>query len=231
MATAQPRGTPREQARLLKELADIQQLQRAHDAEPAATHSTSHGVSAQIVGGDIHRWRGFIAGPLGTPYEGGHFTLDIVIPPDYPYNPPKMKFVTKIWHPNISSQTGAICLDILKHEWSPALTIRTALLSIQAMLADPVPTDPQDAEVAKMMIENHPLFVQTAKLWTETFAKEAQDSHEDKVRKLTEMGFAEDQVRVRPQKKLGKYFFEQQKSPSSVLGFRGICFQSRKTRS
>nr|CEL69274.1 TPA: ubiquitin-conjugating enzyme, putative [Neospora caninum Liverpool] len=198
MAATQARGTPREHARLLKELADIQQLQRAQSGSPdsASNSAGAHGgVSAQVVDGDIHRWRGFIAGPLGTPYEGGHFTLDIVIPPDYPYNPPKMKFVTKIWHPNISSQTGAICLDILKHEWSPALTIRTALLSIQAMLADPVPTDPQDAEVAKMMMENHPLFVKTAKLWTETFAKEAQDSQEDKVRKLTEMGFAEDQAR------------------------------------
>ena len=59
-----------------------------------------------------------------------------------------MKFDTKIWHPNISSQTGAICLDILQDEWSPALTIRTALLSLQALLCVPEPNDPQDAVVA-----------------------------------------------------------------------------------
>jgi len=53
-----------------------------------------------------------------------------------------MKFDTKIWHPNISSQTGAICLDILKNEWSPALSIRTALLSLQALLCAPEPGTP-----------------------------------------------------------------------------------------
>ena len=75
--------------------------------------------------------------------------MDINIPPDYPIKPPKMKFDTKIWHPNISSQTGAICLDILKNEWTPALTIRTALISLQALLCSPEPDDPQDAEVAR----------------------------------------------------------------------------------
>ena len=55
-----------------------------------------------------------------------------------------MKFDTKIWHPNISSQTGAICLDILKNEWSPALSIRTALLSLQALMCEPVPGNPID---------------------------------------------------------------------------------------
>lgn len=61
----------------------------------------------------------------------------------YPFVPPKMRFVTKVWHPNVSSANGAICLDILKDQWSPALTLKTALLSLQALLSSPEPADPQ----------------------------------------------------------------------------------------
>merc|ERR1712110_755526 len=123
--------------------------------------------------------------------------MGIMIPSDYPYNPPKMKFDTKIWHPNISSQTGAICLDVLGKEWSPALTIRTALLSIQALLSAPEPDDPQDAEVAQQYKKNRDLFNQTARYWTETFAQESsqKQSLNDKVKNLMEMGFDEKQAR------------------------------------
>ncbi|KAH0666853.1 hypothetical protein KY285_028059 [Solanum tuberosum] len=74
-------------------------------------------------------------------------------------------------HPNISSQSGAICLDILKDQWSPALTLKTALLSIQALLSAPEPDDPQDAVVAQQYLRDHQTFVGTARYWTETFAK------------------------------------------------------------
>ena len=99
-------------------------------------------VQAKTVGDNIRHWKGTIFGPKDTSYEGGIFQIDIEIPSEYPFKPPKMKFDTKIWHPNISSQTGAICLDILKNEWTPALTIRTALISLQALLCAPEPDDP-----------------------------------------------------------------------------------------
>merc|ERR1719352_1164511 len=69
--------------------------------------------------GNLMHWKGTLKGPTGTPYEGGIFKIDIQLPTDYPFVPPKMKYETKIWHPNISSETGAICLDTLKNEWSP----------------------------------------------------------------------------------------------------------------
>ena len=70
----------------------------------------SSGVFAKAVSEDMRHLHGTIQGPEGTVYDGGIFEVDIVIPKNYPFEPPKMKFLTKIWHPNVSSQTGAICL-------------------------------------------------------------------------------------------------------------------------
>lgn len=192
---------PRELKRLEKELADIRAL------------SQDSCVSADSVDGDLTHWKGHLKGPEGTPYESGQFIINIEIPADYPYNPPKMKFDTKIWHPNISSQTGAICLDVLGKEWSPALTIRTALLSIQALLSAPEPSSPQDAEVAEMFKSDRELFNQTAKYWTETFAQENKSSNDEKVTNLINMGFAEDLVR----KALEKHGWDETLALNSLL--------------
>ena len=147
---------------------ESRRIQREYEEISKLSAETAYGVSASIVNGDMTRWKGVIRGPVGfiqndTAYDGGTFFVDIQIPHDYPYKPPKMRFETKIWHPNVSSQTGAICLDILKNEWSPALTIRTALLSLQALLCSPEPDDPQDAVVANQYKTNRPLFERTAR--------------------------------------------------------------------
>eukprot|EP00388_Colpodella_angusta_P020852 GDKJ01052522.1.p1 GENE.GDKJ01052522.1~~GDKJ01052522.1.p1 ORF type:complete len:199 (+),score=53.14 GDKJ01052522.1:37-633(+) len=169
----------REHKRLLKELKDI---------ETGAANGSD--VTAKQIDGNMFHWKGYIKGPEHTPFDGGLFIIDIIIPPEYPYNPPKMKFDTKIWHPNMSSQTGAICLDILKDEWSPALTIRTALLSIQALLSAPVPESPQDNEVATMYKTSIEEYNAKAREWTQTFATADQESKEEKlVNQLSEMGF------------------------------------------
>ena len=79
-------------------------------------------VSAGPVGDDLFHWHGAIIGPNDTPYSRAVFFLDIHIPADYPFEPPKVSFISEISHPNISSD-GEICLDIMKDQWSPALTI------------------------------------------------------------------------------------------------------------
>lgn len=104
-----------------------------------------------------------------------------------------MKFDTKIWHPNVSSQTGAICLDILKDEWSPALSIRTSLLSIQALMCSPEPDNPQDAVVAKMFKEEKKKFEVTARKWTQDHANK-ESLEEEKIGKITEMGFSREEA-------------------------------------
>ncbi|KAH9770141.1 ubiquitin-conjugating enzyme E2 27 [Citrus sinensis] len=153
------------------------------------------GIKVTPVSDNLVHLTGIIPGPVGTPYEGGTFRLDITLPDGYPFEPPKMHFVTKVWHPNISSQSGAICLDILKDQWSPALTLKTALLSVQALLSAPAPDDPQDAVVAQQYLKDHQTFLSTARYWTESFAKTSSLGVEEKVQKLVEMGFPESQVR------------------------------------
>ena len=151
-------------------------------------------VQVKLVNNDYRHWKGRIKGPIDTCYQGGIFDVDIIIPNDYPFKPPKMKFDTKIWHPNISSVTGAICLDILKNEWTPALTIRTALISLQALMCEPVPNDPQDAVVAKQYMSDINLFNQTAKHWVEEYANPERNVQK-KIKEITEMGFTEEQAK------------------------------------
>lgn len=87
-------------------------------------------------------------GPSDSPFQSGVFFLDIKFPPDYPFKPPQVKFLTRIYHPNINNE-GGICLDILKRQWSPALTISKVLLSICSLLTDPNPDDPLVPAIAR----------------------------------------------------------------------------------
>ena len=168
--------------RILKEYEDLQK------------HKEENTVTVWMVDNNIHHWKGKIKGPIDTCYQGGIFVIDIIIPNEYPFKPPKMKFDTKIWHPNISSVTGAICLDILKNEWTPALTIRTALISLQALMCEPVPNDPQDAVVAKQYMSDIQLFNQTAKHWVEEYANPERNLQK-KIKEIMEMGFTEQQAK------------------------------------
>ncbi|XP_074965660.1 ubiquitin-conjugating enzyme E2 D1 isoform X2 [Phalacrocorax aristotelis] len=82
-------------------------------------------------------------------YQGGVFFLTVHFPTDYPFKPPKIAFTTKIYHPNINSN-GSICLDILRSQWSPALTVSKVLLSICSLLCDPNPDDPLVPDIAQI---------------------------------------------------------------------------------
>ncbi|KAI0345504.1 hypothetical protein BDW22DRAFT_1405476 [Trametopsis cervina] len=130
----------------------------------------SSSISIELINNSPYHLKGSFNGPQGTPYEGGHFDVDIVIPDSYPFQPVKMKFLTKTYHPNVSSASGAICLDILKDAWSPVLTLKSTLISLQSLLCSPEPNDPQDAEVAKHYLTSKASFEETARYWTMVYA-------------------------------------------------------------
>ena len=121
-----------------------------------------------------------------SPFQGGVFFLAIHFPTDYPFKPPKVNFTTRIYHPNINSN-GSICLDILRDQWSPALTISkgranfhvaanstltypSVLLSICSMLTDPNPDDPLVPEIAHVYKTDRARYEATAREWTRKFA-------------------------------------------------------------
>ncbi|KAI3409938.1 hypothetical protein GPALN_006308 [Globodera pallida] len=149
------------------------------------------GVTIEPLNETLFEIVGKIRGPPDSPYEDGLFILEIRIPQEYPFIPPKVKFTTRVWHPNISSQTGAICLDILKEQWAASMTLRTVLLSVQLLLLSPEPSDPQDAIVAKQCMSDPALFKSTAKYWSQHYASAPGDRDKNmakSVSKLEEMG-------------------------------------------
>ncbi|KAJ3700310.1 hypothetical protein LUZ61_004015 [Rhynchospora tenuis] len=151
--------------RIQKELKDLQK-------DPPV--SCSAGPAAE----DIFHWQATIMGPADSPFAGGVFLVNIHFPPDYPFKPPKVSFRTKVFHPNINSN-GSICLDILKEQWSPALTISKVvslyffifvLLSICSLLTDPNPDDPLVPEIAHMYKTDRAKYEATARSWTQKYA-------------------------------------------------------------
>jgi len=125
--------------------------------------------SAGPVGEDLFTWQATIMGPADSPFQGGVFFLNIKFPTDYPFKPPKIQFTTKIYHPNINAN-GGICLDILKDQWSPALTISKVLLSICSLLTDPNPDDPLVPEIAHIYKTNRPEYEKTAREWCRKYS-------------------------------------------------------------
>lgn len=143
--------------RITRELADIQK-------DPPA------GCSAgPIYESNLYKWTATILGPDDTPYAGGLFNLEIQFPTDYPFKPPYVVFTTKVFHPNING-AGGICLDILKDQWSPALSISKVLLSISSLLGDANPKDPLVPEVAHLYETNRAEFNRIAREWTLQYA-------------------------------------------------------------
>ena len=144
------------QKRIVKELKELNNTEMTN-------------ISAGQDNDNCFRWIATIIGPTDSPYENGAFQLQIDFPQNYPFKPPKIQFLTKIYHPNINL-SGSICLDILKNNWSPALTISKTLLSICSLLTDPNPDDPLVGDIARLYKDNREEYNKIAREWTKKHA-------------------------------------------------------------
>ncbi|KAL7722496.1 E2 ubiquitin-conjugating enzyme [Entamoeba marina] len=125
------------------------------------TKNPVDGFSVGLVDeSDIYTWQVMIVGPPDTYYDGGMFQATLTFPKDYPNNPPKMKFVSEIWHPNVY-KTGDVCISILHppgddefgyesaaERWNPIHSVESILVSVISMLSAPNDESPANVDAA-----------------------------------------------------------------------------------
>lgn len=121
------------------------------------------GFRVKLVNEDVlFDWEVAIFGPPDTLYQGGYFKAQLKFPPDYPYSPPSMRFLTKVWHPNVY-ENGDLCVSILHppvddpqsgempcERWNPTQNVRTILLSVISLLNEPNTFSPANVDASVM---------------------------------------------------------------------------------
>ncbi|KXS10119.1 ubiquitin-conjugating enzyme [Gonapodya prolifera JEL478] len=145
------------QKRIQRELAEL-------------TKNPPGNVSVGPVGDDLMHWQGQLVGSANGPYKNGVFKLDIEFTSDYPFKPPKIKFATKIYHPNIDDD-GSLCVGILKSDvWKPSTKLADVLLAIADILDNPNPDDALRAAIAEQYNTDKKQYLKEAKEWTKKYA-------------------------------------------------------------
>jgi len=134
------------------------------------TTSPPEGIKVTTNEEDITEVRATIDGPVGTPYADGLFRMKLVLGKDYPQAPPKGFFLTKIFHPNVSS-TGEICVNVLKKDWKPNLGVKHVLVTVKCLLIYPNPESALNEDAGKLLLEDYAAFSSRAKMMTEIYAR------------------------------------------------------------
>ncbi|BFF89905.1 ubiquitin-conjugating enzyme E2 6 [Drosophila madeirensis] len=113
-------------------------------------------------------------GPLGTAYEGGMWTVSISMPKDYPLNPPKVRFITKILHPNIEFNTGLVCMNVFRQAWSPSYDLLNIIETfLPQLLRNPNPNDPLNHHAAEIMKHSEAMFRENVIACVKMYARPA----------------------------------------------------------
>jgi len=128
------------------------------------------GVTVLMNEADLTDITAHIAGPSGTPYDGGSFKVKLVLSKDFPASPPRGYFLTKVFHPNVADN-GEICVNTLKKDWKPNLGIKHVLLTIRCLLIYPNPESALNEEAGRLLLEAYEQFASRAKMMTEVHAK------------------------------------------------------------
>merc|ERR1712131_186256 len=109
-------------------------------------------VDVSLISDDnIFKWKVILTGPDSTPYSDGKFELLFDFPEAYPFKPPLIKFVTQIYHPNISQSTGEICSDVIQEDWGPTLNVRHCFNELLNLLKNPSADSPLEDEIASQL--------------------------------------------------------------------------------
>jgi len=111
-----------------------------------------------------------LAGPEGTPYSHGVWRVRLDIPVEYPQSPPTATFKTRIFHPNVAEETGAVCLETLKRDWDPKLTLKDILITISCLLIQPNPDSALNQKAGALIQEDYDAFARQARLMTRIHA-------------------------------------------------------------
>jgi len=119
----------------------------------------------------LSSWNLHVAGPVGTPYEGGNFQLSIQVPDNYPFKPPEVKFTTRIYHPNVKSDDGSICADVYQANWAPTLNIRYVIETVLSILMQPNADHAVEPEIAQLMLNDEAGYLARAREWTRNYAQ------------------------------------------------------------